>query len=114
MPVGVFENPDLLLTASLPGTTAPKRTKVHHLCTKGVECPVVPAERFPGHCLSLWLVQHFILKNCKLHSGSVCVQTAEKRVHTPYTRLPETVSALEASTQQQLAEEPHPPPTALS
>lgn len=53
MPVGVFENPDLLLAASLPGNTDPKKTKVH-LCTKGIEWPVVSAERFPVHCLSLW------------------------------------------------------------
>lgn len=98
MPVGVSENPNLL-AASLPGTTDPKRTKVH-LSTKGVEHPVVSAERFTVCPYGAEFVQSFILKSCKLHSGSVCVQTAEKGVHTPYARLPGTISALEESTQQ--------------
>lgn len=53
MPVGAFENPDLLLADSIPRTTHPKKPKIH-LCNKGVEHPLVSAERFPVHWLTLW------------------------------------------------------------
>lgn len=101
MPVGVFENPDLLLAAFLPGSTDPKKPRAH-LCTKALSVHWYQEKGFQFTVCPYGakFVQSLILKSCQLHSGSVCLWAGEKGVHTPCTRLPGAVSALEASTQQ--------------